>query len=413
MQRIYDAVIVRRDIPHFARLVSKEQIVAEGYNLNIPRYISATQEEAPYDLYALMTGEIAGDELDSFADFWQQFPQLRAKLFTADGAYSRFLTEDIAGVIHADEGVAAFQSDFQTHCQGFHTYLTHTLVDSPTDERTHDAIAGTLFQTFRQSALVDAYDIYQAFSDRWTAIDADLTRIHDEGREICRQIEPDIVLKKNAKTKRFEEVMVGMRGKVIPLGLIKKTYFPEDLAKIQELLRKADDAAAAIQDSFENLSDDAKEAIVKDDDESKYELKKLKAAIKSPIDLTVDDIAALRQLLHEIDTEKAYKKQAKTADAELEKKTEAKAQTLTDAEVHDMLEKTWVTPVTDAIQSVMQRVIEDFIHALKDLKQKYADPLSELDKQEQEESAKLKALMSELTGSDTDVKALKMLMEEL
>ena len=207
--------------------------------------------------------------------------------------------------------------------------------------------------------------------------------------------------------------MVGMRGKVIPLGLIKKTYFPEDLAKIQELLRKADDAAAAIQDSFENLSNDAKEAIVKDDDESKYELKKIKAAIKSPIDLTADDLAALRQLLHEIDAEKAYKKKAKTADAELEKKTEAKAQSLTDEEVHDMLEKTWIAPVTDAIQSVMQRVIEDFIHALKDLKQKYADPLSELDKQEQEESDKLKALMSELTGSDIDVKALQLLMEEL
>lgn len=413
VQRIYDAVIARRDIPHFARLVSKEQIVAEGYNLNIPRYISATQEEAPYDLYALMTGEIAGDELDSFADFWQQFPQLRSKLFAADGSYSRFVTEDIAGVVHADDGVAAFQSDFQMQCQGFHTYLTHTLVDSPTDERTHDKIADTLFQTFRQSSLIDVYDIYQAFSDHWTAIEADLTRIHEEGREICRQIEPDIVLKKNAKTKRFEEVMVGMRGKVIPLDLIKKTYFPEDLAKIQELLRKADEATANSQDIFENLSEDAKEAIVKDDDDTKYELKKLKAAIKSPVDLNADDLAALRQLLHEIDAEKAYKKKAKTADAELEKKTEAKAQALTDAEVHDMLEKTWVTPVTDAIDSVMQRVIEDFIRALKDLEQKYADPLSELDKQEQEESAKLKALMRELTGSDTDVKALKMLMEEL
>ena len=141
VQRIYDAVIARRDIPHFARLVSKEQIVAEGYNLNIPRYISATQEEAPYDLYALMTGEIAGDELDSFADFWQQFPQLRSKLFTADGSYNRFITEDIAGVVHADEGVASFQLDFQKQCQVFHTYLTHTLVDSPTDERTHDKIA--------------------------------------------------------------------------------------------------------------------------------------------------------------------------------------------------------------------------------------------------------------------------------
>ena len=413
VQRIYDAVIARRDIPHFARLVTKEQIVAEGYNLNIPRYISATQEEAPYDLYALMTGEIAGDELESLHDFWRQFPQLRNKLFAADGPYSRFRTEDIAGVVHADEDVAALQSDFQTQCQGFHTYLTHTLIDSPTDERTHDTIADTLFQTFRQSPLVDVYDIYQAFSDHWTAIEADLTRIHEEGREICRQIEPDIVLKKNAKTKRFEEVMVGIRGKVIPLDLIKKTYFPEDLAEIQELLRKADEAAANSQDIFENLSEDAKETIVKDDDDTKYELKKLKATIKSPVDLNADDLAALRQLLHEIDAEKAYKKKAKTAAAELEKKTEAKAQALTDTEVHDMLEKTWVTPVTDAIDSVMQRVIEDFIHALKDLKQKYADPLSELDKQEQEESAKLKALMSELTGSDTDFKALQLLMEEL
>lgn len=78
-----------------------------------------------------------------------------------------------------------------------------------------------------------------------------------------------------------------------------------------------------------------------------------------------------------------------------------------------MLEKTWIAPVTDAIQSVMQRVIDDFIRALKDLEEKYADPLSELDKQEQEESAKLKSLMRELTGSDTDVKALQLLMEEL
>lgn len=69
--------------------------------------------------------------------------------------------------------------------------------------------------------------------------------------------------------------------------------------------------------------------------------------------------------------------------------------------------------MTDAIQSVMQRVIDDFIRALKDLEEKYANPLSELDKQEQEESAKLKSLMRELTGSDTDVKALQLLMEEL
>ena len=77
------------------------------------------------------------------------------------------------------------------------------------------------------------------------------------------------------------------------------------LTAVPEPVRK--DAAIARAEAALTLARRAEQLLgnVKDDDESKYELKKLKAAIKSPVDLNADDLAALQLLLHEIDDEKA------------------------------------------------------------------------------------------------------------
>ncbi|HAO91168.1 MAG TPA: hypothetical protein DCQ86_02135, partial [Succinivibrio sp.] len=77
IKRIYDAVIERRDIANFARVVSKEEVIANDYNLNIPRYVSATEETEDYELYSLMTGGISDKELNKFSDFWDAFPTLK------------------------------------------------------------------------------------------------------------------------------------------------------------------------------------------------------------------------------------------------------------------------------------------------------------------------------------------------
>ena len=81
IKRIYDAVIERRDIANFARVVSKEEVIANDYNLNIPRYVSATEETENYELYSLMTGGISDKELNKFSAFWDAFPTLKDELF--------------------------------------------------------------------------------------------------------------------------------------------------------------------------------------------------------------------------------------------------------------------------------------------------------------------------------------------
>lgn len=57
IKRIVDAIAARPEsIEKFARLVSKEEIRRNGYNLNIPRYIDSSEATETWDIYATMYG---------------------------------------------------------------------------------------------------------------------------------------------------------------------------------------------------------------------------------------------------------------------------------------------------------------------------------------------------------------------
>jgi len=63
VQRIFDTVFARKDVPNYAHLATMEEIERNGYNLNVPRYVSASTQEAPYDLFSVMTGKVSDEEL--------------------------------------------------------------------------------------------------------------------------------------------------------------------------------------------------------------------------------------------------------------------------------------------------------------------------------------------------------------
>lgn len=45
LKKIFDAVVARKDIDKFAHLATKKEIIANDYNLNIPRYVDTSEEE--------------------------------------------------------------------------------------------------------------------------------------------------------------------------------------------------------------------------------------------------------------------------------------------------------------------------------------------------------------------------------
>lgn len=115
IKRIVDAIVSRgTDIPKFARLVSKEEIRRNNYNLNIPRYVDSSADAEMWDIYATMFGGIPNAEIDGLKRFWDAFPALRNSLFSNDGSpYSALAVSDVKSAVFADSGVQAYLSSYK------------------------------------------------------------------------------------------------------------------------------------------------------------------------------------------------------------------------------------------------------------------------------------------------------------
>ena len=96
IKRIVDTVMNRESIDKFSRLVLREEIRSNDYNLNIPRYVDSSEPAETWDLYASMFGGIPMTEIDGLEEYWKAFPTLKSALFTnSDIPYVELATEDI------------------------------------------------------------------------------------------------------------------------------------------------------------------------------------------------------------------------------------------------------------------------------------------------------------------------------
>ena len=66
IKKIFDAVVARKDIDKFAHLATKQEIIDNDYNLNIPRYVDTFEEEPEID-YDEVRAEIEKADADEKA----------------------------------------------------------------------------------------------------------------------------------------------------------------------------------------------------------------------------------------------------------------------------------------------------------------------------------------------------------
>ena len=55
IKRIVDIIMARKDKEKFSRIVSRDEIVENDYNLNIPRYVDSSETPEQRDIYATKT----------------------------------------------------------------------------------------------------------------------------------------------------------------------------------------------------------------------------------------------------------------------------------------------------------------------------------------------------------------------
>lgn len=390
IKRIADVVKARpSEVPGFSRLVSIDEIRANGYNLNIPRYVDNTQHDEQWDIYATMFGGIPKDEVESLTDYWQAMPGLRETLFGDDGQqYSRLLVSDVEETINSHESVKAFRQKLSQSLDGLEGELTATLVDgmmSVKINKEEDHIADNIFSRLDgQKPLINPYAAYQILDDHWQTTANDLETIQTEGVDAIRMIEPLMVLKK-VKNKEVE-VQDGWRGHVVPFELVQQTLLKEDcdnLQKKRDALEDVQNQMASLQGNDDNDGDD-------DDTEAAQPL--AGAAL-----------VAVRNLVKQ---EKQLKKQITIAESALLDKTIATIKSLTDEQARDLLHLKWVEPIVSALHAMPDEVIAQLVASVKHLAEKYSVTFADTERNIAQERHTLTSMIGNLTGSASDMKGL-------
>ncbi|MDD7246806.1 MAG: type I restriction-modification system subunit M [Prevotellaceae bacterium] len=415
IKKIADTVRDRKDIAGFSKKVSREEIRANGYNLNIPRYVDSSEAAEQYDIYATMFGGIPNTEIDAMRKYWDAFPSLRGDLFTpySDKPYAALKVEDVKTAIEQNTDVKRFTMQFAEAFRGFADRLHHVLIDNVKNVhelQAQDEIATDIFLRLATIPLVDNYAAYQALADQWQAIISDIETIQDEGMEAVRTVETAYKLVK--KNDEDVEVPDGLKGRIIPFELVQRVKFQAELDAMAALQARVEAIGGELEEVRDGFSEEEMETYCDSEKDNAPDKKKITADAKPKADVEPDTKAKLKQMVALWDEQTKLNKQIKADKLALEEKTIQAIEQLTDEEIADFLHSKWIVPVCEGINGALTAVLSSLETAALALSRKYAVSYQQIDDEIAQANEELSQLVSQLTGDDFAIKGLEALINK-
>jgi type I restriction enzyme M protein len=255
IKRISDAVRDRQATPKFAKVVDRDNIRENEYNLNIPRYVDSSENAESWDIYAAMFGGIPVNEIEDLEVYWKAFPNLKETLFGVTSPLNAELkVEDINKAIREHTSVKTFVENFTISFSDLAIFLNKELLTNMMTvhiSKEKEVLGNDIFKRLETIALIDKYDAYQLLDNQWKAIKIDLEIIQTEGFESTKVVDPNMVLKK--KDGKDVEVQEGWIGRIMPFQLVQETYFSKELESLRQKENRLLEITATFEEILESL----------------------------------------------------------------------------------------------------------------------------------------------------------------
>ena len=415
VKKIADTYRERKDIPGFSRVVTRDEIRRNEYNLNIPRYVDSSEAPVKYDIYATMFGGIPDSEIADLREYWEAFPTLRSEVFAPgkDCPYSSVRVGDIAGAIQANSDVQDFKARFAQAFADFKVMLRQRLIDHVEDVKEvveSDSISADIFRRAEDFPLVDKYAAYQILADHWTGIMSDVEIIQTEGFGACNMVEVKTKMAKDRNNDEEKEEPDGLKGRIIPFDLVQTALFQADLDAIDALqsrIEAIDGEVDAVRDELLGMEDTEKYFDAEKD--NALILKEITTDSKPKAEVDEDIKTLLKDIVSLKNEQKAKSAQIKTDRLALEQKTIKAIEGLDMKGISHFLELKWITPVTSAIEALPDAIIQRLADSITALNEKYAVTYNDIEQGIAESEQQLAALIGQLTGDEFAIKGLEAL----
>ncbi len=398
IRKIVDVFNAQRELERYSRMVSRAEIEANEYNLNIPRYIDTTEPEDVQDIAAHLHGGIPRRDIDALARYWEVFPGIRADLFSpGDGDRVTVETQDFASLQKHPEFAAYTASVTAVFDQWRDAHRPCLLAldrgDSPRE--LIDTLSEALLHAFSvetqdfASLLIDRYDVYQHLMTYWTEAMQDdvymITDIHrEEGDPESGWLAANKLRLLKGRSKEHADLKIGkLKYKVdlIPPEIIVERYFAEEQAAIAAL-EAEEDAVTQEQEAMEEehsgeggLLEEAKSDA---GNVTKGAAQARQREIQDDPD-AAEELAVLDAYLDLRDQETHLGRKIRQAEKALDALVVAQYKALTEDEVKSLVvDAKWLAALEAAIQDELDRISQTLTGRVRELAERYATPLPEI-----------------------------------
>lgn len=379
IHKIVDTFTSETDEEKFSRMVPISEIVKNGYNLNISRYIDTQEEEDLQNIQAHFQGEIPTIDINSEGKFWNVCPSLRKILFSkgSNNEFSRLKIEKdlLKETISNHSEFLSYSSDFQnlfTKWKKKHLTQLQNLEKGFHPKQLNFQISESLLEIYSKDPLIDPYEVYQHLMDYWNeTMQDDCYLISSDGWKI----EIKRIIEKNKKGQSIDK---GWICELLPKELVMKKFFQseqseiqtfeEELETLQSQMTEWEEEQSSEEGYFSGWDKINKATIqsrlkeISETEENKEEFDFL-TSYNQNLDMQAKISKTLKEKIKELDT-LLLKKYPELKENEIK---------------HLIIEEKWLSTLETKFTSELDRVSQKVSQKLTELAERYETPIPNLE----------------------------------
>ena len=171
IHKIVTTFLKQEELPKYSRFVTNEEIEANDYNLNIPRYIDTQEEEDIQDIKAHLEWWIPKADIEKFEYYWKEFPTLKSCLFEAinsDYVNCKLPEDEIQEAIAHNDSFRIYSKNAKSRLEDWTAVNRPKMwsINQQTKAKSFIVdIAEDLLHAYKPDPLIQSYDVYQHLMD--------------------------------------------------------------------------------------------------------------------------------------------------------------------------------------------------------------------------------------------------------
>ncbi|MCU4227946.1 type I restriction-modification system subunit M [Vibrio cholerae] len=384
IHKIVDVFTKQLELPRYSRMVPLSEIAGNGYNLNIPRYIDSSEPEDLHDLSAHLQGGIPNRDIDALERYWQVFPSIRATLFEhAREGYSNALvkaSEVKSTILNHDEFKIFAAQSLVPFTEWAQRSNLHAIEQGELPKQIIHRISEDLLQSYAKTPLLSKYDIYQILMDYWAESMQDDVYVLVQDGWPAGKVMRELVVKKGEKLKETPDLVIGKakyKAELIPPALIVARFFAAEQAQVDSLQSLLDSASQELETFLEENS--GEDGLLNDALNDKDKVTKATVTARLKLATDPDEKAALKQAKKLFDAEADAKKALKEAQDKLDLAVFKQYPKLSIDEIKSLIvDDKWLATLESHIVAEIERVTQQLANRVKELEERYSEPLPAL-----------------------------------